>query len=200
MSKKGSSIGSVLIIFVVVLCLGTLGAGLYYGLSNGEIKDIISDNKTTNKTENNLFGIEIDGEKFYASTSRYIISQEDSLEVKVFNTSEYILELYPACDFIFTVDGDSYSFVGLDNLIDGFIVDKTKDFFSISPKGGMTTILENCFPNTEINVNDLNIPYSKTLFTLVVYNKDKTEYVLVNFSIVPLDVIGVYLNEEVITF
>lgn len=155
------------------------------------------------------FYLNIDGQDIMSEANGYIIDAANSLTVNVKYTFDneksenkgYNVKIVPhkveGKDFDFTLNGEAYSFQAEKDLTKGFEIKKTNSSFTITPKGGITTILKEVYPNAEIA--DCTGNSYEDMYSLVVTSFNGKASTTINFSVVE-SVTGIELDQEVIVF
>ncbi len=155
------------------------------------------------------FYVTIDGQDIISEGNGYKANTISGLTVDVkytfdTQTSEnkgYSVKIVPhkveGKDFDFTLNGEAYSYQAEKNLTNGFIIDKKDNSFTITPKGGITTILKAVYPNAEIS--DCTDKAYEDMFSLVVTSYNGKASTIVNFS-VEENVTGIEFDKGVIVF
>ncbi len=140
----------------------------------------------------------------------YAVAQDQPLQVDVkyiFDSEEntkngYSVKVVPnaldGTDFDFTLDGDVYSYHAEKDLSNGFIIEKDKTSFTLTPKGGtLTEILQGVYPDSI--VGDCSNAAYEDMFTLIVTSYNGETSVKINFALSG-KVSGVILDPEVLVF
>lgn len=155
------------------------------------------------------FYLTIDNQDIMSEGNGYKIGTDESMLVGVnytFDTSTaekkgYSVKVVPNVvegkDFDFTLDGNVYSFQAEKNLTNGFEIEKKDTSFTIKPKGGITQILKEVYPNHEIN--DCADKSYEDMFSLVVTSYNGKDSTIINFSVLE-KVKDIKLDKEVIIF
>ena len=190
--KNGKSITYGLSILVLV---GVLGLVAYFtkGLDSSNFQP---------------FTVEINGENVESIETPIEINPNTPLVANINYTfgavgkemSGYSIEILPATDFNFSVDGVQHAFSQETELDKGFIVESDGSVFTITPKGDLTDILDAVYPNCEITMNKSEVPLDTDIFKVVVHSKEDTSKVTIGFRISNLFVKGITLDKEVIYY
>ena len=181
-------------VLIVLLLVGAVGFVAYF--TNGFSAGFKS------------FYAKVNGDNVLDGVSEIVISQKEPLEVDVKYTfgafskklTGYEIEIRPAADFSFTVDGVAHSFANVEDLKEGFVIDGDEDSFTLVPKGGLTFMLSSIFPDNTIVVDKLTVPSDTDLFTVIVYSNDRKANVMIGCRLEDYDLEGVTLDEEAIEF
>jgi len=155
------------------------------------------------------FYVSIDGQDIMTEANGYVIDTANSLTVNVKYTFDneksenkgYNVKVVPhkveGKDFDFTLNGEAYSYQAEKNLTNGFDIQKKADSFTITPKGGITTILKAVYPNADIP--DCTDKSYEDMFSLVVTSYNGKASTIVNFSVTE-SVTGIEFDKGVIVF
>ena len=155
------------------------------------------------------FYVTIDGKDVMAEANHYAIGKSETMKVDVkytFNSSNsevsgYSVKIVPNVsedkNFDFMVDGEVHSFYDIEDLTDGFIIEKSETSFSITPKGGLTDILRAVYPEGE--VSDCSENNHHDMFSLVITSYNGASTVTVNFAVLR-DAEKVFFDQEAIVF
>lgn len=155
------------------------------------------------------FYLTIDGKDIISEANGYKVNTITGLIVDVKYTFDtptsenkgYSVKIVPhkveGKDFDFTLNGEAYSYQAEKNLTNGFNINKKDNSFTITPKGGITTILKAVYPNCEIS--DCTDKSYEDMFSLVVTSYNGKASTIVNFS-VEENVTGIEFDKGVIVF
>ena len=122
------------------------------------------------------------------------VKGEDSLngyEVKIVPNTD------ASKDFDYTVDGEWYSFQGIEDLTDGFEIEYEDESFTIIAVGNVGDILQSV--HGDAVVADADGKGYRNMFTMLVTSHDEETTIRVDFT-VPEEVFGVELDKEAIEF
>ena len=101
-------------------------------------------------------------------------------------------------DFSFTVDGESKSFQSLQDLTDGFEIEKSESSFRVTPKGeNLTGVLQAIYPGLD-TAHSEEKAYND-MFALVVSSYNEKASVTIYFTL-SSKVTGIRLDKEAIVF
>ena len=101
-------------------------------------------------------------------------------------------------DFSFTVDGESKSFQSLQDLTDGFEIEKSESSFRVTPKGeNLTGVLQAIYPG--LDTAHIEEKAYNDMFALVVSSYNEKASVTIYFTL-SSKVTGVRLDKEAIVF
>ena len=101
-------------------------------------------------------------------------------------------------DFSFTVDGESKSFQSLQDLTDGFEIEKSESSFRVTPKGeNLTGVLQAIYPGLDTAL--IEEKAYNDMFALVVSSYNEKSSVTIYFTL-SSKVAGVRLDKEAIVF
>ena len=156
------------------------------------------------------FFVKVDGRNVMTSSGGYSISESEPLKVDVRYTfgfvskdnNDYSVRIVPnkteGCDFEYIVGDETHSFFEETDLTDGFTILKTKDSFTLSPKGRtLNDILGSVYPDEEIS-NCEGFGYAD-MFTVIVTAYNQEERVKLNFVIDGI-IIDVSIDPGVVVF
>lgn len=155
------------------------------------------------------FYVTIDGKDVMTEANHYAIGKSETMKVDIkytFNSSNsevsgYSVKIVPNVsedkNFEFMVDGVVHSFYDIEDLTDGFIVEKSENSFTITPKGELTDILKAVYPEGE--VADCSEYNHHNMFSLVVTSYNGTSTVTVNFAVLR-EAEKVFFDQEAIVF
>ena len=101
-------------------------------------------------------------------------------------------------DFSFTVDGESKSFQSLQDLTDGFEIEKSESSFRVTPKGeNLTGVLQAIYPG--LDTAHIEEKAYNDMFALVVSSYNEKASVTIYFTL-SSKVTGIRLDKETIVF
>lgn len=155
------------------------------------------------------FYVTIDGKDVMAEANHYAIGKNETMKVDVkytFNSSNsevsgYSVKIVPNVDedknFEFMVDGEVHSFYDIEDLSAGFIIEKSENSFTITPKGELTDILKAVYPEGE--VADCSEYNHHNMFSLVITSYNGASTVTVNFAVLR-EAEKVFFDQEAIVF
>lgn len=169
--SKGKTVGKI-IAYVLVLLVVVGVIGVIVRFTGG----FTSDFKT--------FYVTVDGKDVLTTASGYKLTTTQPLTVDVKYTfgsaggdaSGYSVKIVPNVieneDFDFTLNGDVYSYQAETDLTAGFEIERGETSFTLTPKGGLTEILQAVYPNYE--VGDCRENSYENMYALIVtsYNND----------------------------
>ena len=155
------------------------------------------------------FYVTIDGKDVMTEANHYAIGKSETMKVDIkytFNSSNsevsgYSVKIVPNVsedkNFEFMVDGEVHSFYDIEDLTDGFIIEKSETSFTITPKGELTDILRAVYPEGE--VSDCSEYNHHNMFSLVITSYNGTSTVTVNFAVLR-EAEKVFFDQEAIVF
>ena len=155
------------------------------------------------------FYVTIDGKDVMAEANHYAIGKNETMKVDVkytFNSSNsevngYSVKIVPNTredkNFDFLVDGEVHSFYDIEDLSAGFIIEKSENSFTITPKGELTDILKAVYPEGE--VADCSEYNHHNMFSLVITSYNGASTVTVNFAVLR-EAEKVFFDKEAIVF
>lgn len=193
MAKRQGNLGKI-VAYIAVVLVFVLGVGFLAYFTGG----FTSEFKT--------FYVEINGKEIMTNASGYEMTENEPLTVNVKYTltdqaQGYSVKVVPNAlegkDFDFKLDEDVYSYQAEKDLTDGFVIERSETSFTITPKGGITDILQAIYPNNV--VEDCRDYAYENMFTLVISSYDEKSSVTVNFSI-PEKLSGIELDKSKIIF
>ena len=182
--KKNNIKTAISSFLVLLLCLGVVG--LFFSFTNGFTEDF--------KT----FYLTYNGKDIFATKSKmYFVSGEEHCfdvtytfefldEDEEMNT-DYSVKIIPNrdknVDFSFTMDGKDYAFSDVEELTNGFKIDKQEKSFSIFIPEDLTMekILENVYGKDVTLLSDKNFS-TLYLYTLVVTSYDESVTYYIDFG------------------
>ena len=192
--KSGGWLAYVGIVLVVIIIIGVVAR-----FTNGFTDDF--------KT----FYIRVDGKEIMSSANGYEITRAKPMQVEVkytfsFATDEnkgYNVKIVPNAadknqDFSFTVNGESKSFQSMQDLTDGFEIEKSESTFRVTPKGeNLTGLLQAIYPG--LNTAHIEEKAYNDMFALVVSSYNEKSSVTIYFTL-SSKVSGIRLDKEAIVF
>jgi hypothetical protein len=155
------------------------------------------------------FYVTIDGKDIMAEANHYAIGKNETMKVDVkytFNSSNsevsgYSVKIVPNTredkNFDFLVDGEVHSFYDIEDLSAGFIIEKSENSFTITPKGELTDILKAVYSEGE--VADCSEYNHHNMFSLVITSYNGASTVTVNFAVLR-EAEKVFFDKEAIIF
>lgn len=155
------------------------------------------------------FYVTIDDKDIMTEANHYAIGKSGTMKVDVkytFNSSNsevsgYSVKVVPNVNedknFEFMVDGEVHSFYDIEDLTDGFIIEKSENSFTITPKGELTDILRAVYPEGE--VADCSEYNHHNMFSLVITSYNGASTVTVNFAVLR-EAEKVFFDQEAIVF
>lgn len=157
------------------------------------------------------FYIRVDGKEIMSGSGGYEITRAKPMQAEVkytfsFATDEnkgYNVKIVPNAadknqDFSFTVDGESKSFQSLQDLTDGFEIEKSESSFRVTPKGeNLTGVLQAIYPG--LDTAHIEEKAYNDMFALVVSSYNEKSNVTIYFTL-SSKVSGVRLDKEAIVF
>ena len=155
------------------------------------------------------FYVTIDGKDVMTEANHYAIGKSETMKVDIkytFNSSNsdvsgYSVKIVPNVseekNFEFMVDGEVHSFYDIEDLTDGFIIEKSETSFTITPKGELTDILKAVYPEGE--VSDCSEHNHYNMFSLVITSYNGASTVTVNFAVLR-EAERVFFDQEAIVF
>lgn len=188
----GKVIGYVLVLLVVVGVIGVI-----VRFTGG----FTSDFKT--------FYVSVDGKDVLTTAGGFQATKTEPLKVDVKYTfgsaggdaSGYSVKVVPNAveneDFDFTLNGDVYSYQAETDLTAGFEIERGETSFTITPKGGLTEILQAVYPSYE--VGDCRDKSYKDMYALIVTSYNGKASVKLCFSVLE-NVSGITLDKDIIVF
>ena len=179
---------------ILLLLVGVVGFIAYF--TNGFTEDFKS------------FYVNVNGENVLDEENGVIVCPEDPLDVKVRYTfgvfskklTGYEIEIVPAADFVFYVDGAAHSFANEQDLTGGFDIVGDDESFTITPKGGLVYMLSGVYPDCVIEVDRETVPKDVDLFTVIVYSRKRSASIPIGCRFKDPFTEGVTLNKEAIEF
>ena len=157
------------------------------------------------------FYLKVEDKEIMSSSGGYEITRAKPMQVEVkytfsFATDEnkgYNVKIVPNAadknqDFSFTVSGESKSFQSLQDLTDGFEIEKSESTFRVTPKGeNLTGVLQAIYPG--LDTAHIEEKAYNDMFTLVVSSYNEKASVTIYFTL-SSKVTGVRLDKEAIVF
>ena len=197
MSKQtGKTVGKVIAYILVLLAVvGVVGVIIRF--TGG----FTSDFKT--------FYVSVDGKDVLTDTSGFEVTPQQPLSVDVKYTfgsaggdvSGYSVKVVPHAvegkDFDFTLNGDVYSFQAENDLTAGFDIERKETSFTVTPKGGVTEVLQAVYPNYE--VGDCREKGYTDMYALIVTSYNGKANITLYFSVLE-KVTGITLEPGEIVF
>ena len=197
MSKQtGKTVGKVIAYILVLLAVvGVVGVIIRF--TGG----FTSDFKT--------FYVSVDGKDVLTDTSGFEVTPQQPLSVDVKYTfgsagsdvSGYSVKVVPHAvegkNFDFTLNGDVYSFQAENDLTAGFDIERKETSFTVTPKGGVTEVLQAVYPNYE--VGDCREKGYTDMYALIVTSYNGKANITLYFSVLE-KVTGITLEPGEIVF
>ena len=157
------------------------------------------------------FYVKVEDKEIMSGSGGYEITRAKPMQVEVkytfsFATDEnkgYNVKIVPNAadknqDFSFTVNGESKSFQSLQDLTDGFEIEKSETSFKITPKGeNLTGVLQAIYPG--LDTAHIEEKAYNDMFALVVSSYNEKASVTIYFTL-SSKVTGVRLDKEAIVF
>ena len=157
------------------------------------------------------FYLKVEEKEIMSSSGGYEITRAKPMQVEVkytfsFATDEnkgYNVKIVPNAadksrDFSFTVSGESKSFQSLQDLTDGFEIEKSESTFKVTPKGeNLTGVLQAIYPG--LDTAHIEEKAYNDMFALVVSSYNEKASVTIYFTL-SSKVTGVRLDKEAIVF
>lgn len=157
------------------------------------------------------FYLKVEDKEIMSSSGGYEITRAKPMQVEVkytfsFATDEnkgYNIKIVPNAadknqDFSFTVSGESKSFQSLQDLTDGFEIEKSESTFKVTPKGeNLTGVLQAIYPG--LDTAHIEEKAYNDMFALVVSSYNEKASVTIYFTL-SSKVTGVRLDKEAIVF
>lgn len=190
-SNAGRIVSYILIVMVIVVAIGVCAH-----FTDGF------------ESEFKTFYATVNGKDVMNSSGGYVLTPESPMSVDVkytfgaFNkeeTKDYSYKIVPnknaEGNLEFVVDGETHYLSDETNLAEGFVVEKTEKSLKLMPKGGLTDILKELYPDSEIS--DCTGKGYPDMFTLVLTSYDGKSNVNLHFGL-SISVSGVTLDKAVI--
>lgn len=157
------------------------------------------------------FYLKVEDKEIMSGSGGYEITQSKPMQVEVkytfsFATDEnkgYNVKIVPNTedknrDFSFKVNGESKSFQSLQDLTDGFEIEKSETSFKVTPKGeNLTGVLQAIYPG--LDTAHIEEKAYNDMFMLVVSSYNEKSSVTIYFTL-SSKVTGIRLDKEAIVF
>lgn len=157
------------------------------------------------------FYLKVEDQEIMSGSGGYEITRAKPMQAEVkytfsFATDEnkgYNVKIVPNAadksrDFSFTVNGESKSFQSLQDLTDGFEIEKSESTFRVTPKGeSLTGVLQAIYPG--LDTAPIEEKAYNDMFALVVSSYNEKASVTIYFTL-SSKVTGVRLDKEAIVF
>ena len=157
------------------------------------------------------FYVKVEDKEIMSGSGGYEITREKPMQVEVkytfsFATDEnkgYNVKIVPNAadknqDFSFTVNGESKSFQSMQDLTDGFGIEKSESSFKVTPKGeNLTGVLQTIYPG--LDTAHIEEKAYNDMFALVVSSYNEKASVTIYFTL-SSKVTGIRLDKEAIVF
>lgn len=157
------------------------------------------------------FYLKVEDKEIMSSSGGYEITRAKPMQAEVkytfsFATDEnkgYNVKIVPNAadksrDFSFTVSGESKLFQSLQDLTDGFEIEKSESSFRVTPKGeNLTGVLQAIYP--ELDTAHIEEKAYNDMFALVVSSYNEKAGVTIYFTL-SSKVTGIRLDKEAIVF
>ena len=157
------------------------------------------------------FYVKVEDKEIMSNSGGYEITSAQPMQAEVkytfsFATDEnkgYNVKIVPNAadkskDFSFTVNGESKSFQSLQDLTDGFEIEKSESSFKVTPKGkNLTGVLQTIYPG--LDTARIEEKAYNDMFALVVSSYNEKSSVTIYFTL-SSKVSGVRLDKEAIVF
>ena len=155
--------------------------------------------------------LKVEDKEIMSNSGGYEITRAKPMQVEVkytfsFATDEnkgYNVKIVPNAadksrDFSFTVNGESKSFQSLQDLTDGFEIEKSETSFRVTPKGeNLTGVLQAIYPG--LDTAHIEEKAYNDMFALVVSSYNEKASVTIYFTLSG-KVSGIRLDKETIVF
>lgn len=157
------------------------------------------------------FYLKVEDKEIMSNSGGYEITRAKPMQVEVkytfsFATDEnkgYNVKIVPNAadknqDFSFTVNGESKSFQSMQDLTDGFEIEKSESTFRVTPKGeNLTGMLQTIYPG--LDTARIEEKAYNDMFALVVSSYNEKSSVTIYFTL-SSKVSGIRLDKEAIVF
>ena len=157
------------------------------------------------------FYVKVEEKEIMSGSGGYEITRSKPMQVEVkytfsFATDEnkdYNVKIVPNAadkskDFSFTVNGESKSFQSMQDLTDGFEIEKSESSFRVTPKGeNLTGVLQTIYPG--LDMAHIEEKAYNDMFALVVSSYNEKSSVTIYFTL-SSKVTGIRLDKEAIVF
>ena len=157
------------------------------------------------------FYVKVEEKEIMSGSGGYEITRSKPMQVEVkytfsFATDEnkdYNVKIVPNAadkskDFSFTVNGESKSFQSMQDLTDGFEIEKSESTFKVTPKGEtLTGVLQAIYPG--LDTAHIEEKAYNDMFALVVSSYNEKSSVTIYFTL-SSKVSGIRLDKETIVF
>ena len=157
------------------------------------------------------FYLKVEDKEIMSSSGGYEITRAKPMQAEVkytfsFATDEnkgYNVKIVPNAadksrDFSFTVNGESKSFQSMQDLTDGFEIEKSESTFKVTPKGEtLTGVLQAIYPG--LDTARIEEKAYNDMFALVVSSYNEKSSVTIYFTL-SSKVTGIRLDKEAIVF
>lgn len=157
------------------------------------------------------FYLKVEDKEIMSNSGGYEITRAKPMQVEVkytfsFATDEnkgYNVKIVPNAadksrDFSFTVNGESKSFQSMQDLTDGFEIEKSESSFRVTPKGeNLTGVLQTIYPG--LDMAHIEEKAYNDMFALVVSSYNEKSSVTIYFTL-SSKVTGIRLDKEAIVF
>ena len=157
------------------------------------------------------FYVKVEDKEIMSNSGGYEITRSKPMQVEVkytfsFATDEnkgYNVKIVPNAadksrDFSFTVNGESKSFQSMQDLTDGFEIEKSESTFKVTPKGEtLTGVLQAIYPG--LDTAHIEEKAYNDMFALVVSSYNEKASVTIYFTL-SSKVTGIRLDKEAIVF
>ena len=158
------------------------------------------------------FYVKVEDKEIMSNSGGYEITQSKPMQVEVkytfsFTNDEskgYSVKILPndadkSKDFSFTVNGESKSFQSMQDLTDGFGIEKSESSFKVTPKGeNLTGVLQAIYPGG-LDTAHIEEKAYNDMFALVVSSYNEKSSVTIYFTL-SSKVSGIRLDKEAIVF
>lgn len=175
--KTGNVFKTISVIIVALLLLALLG-GLVFalqGIINGNVFDP------------NRLVVTVNGNDVNGVVSGYHAGSMAPLDVKI-NKSNYKVNILSNSAISFDLDvatGNVLSYVAVgDDLTNGFNIEGTDDGFTLVPKGDLSVVLSEAFPNLTIDMDKAVKENNDDLFLLVISSDESTVKIAFGYAAV----------------
>ena len=157
------------------------------------------------------FYLKVEDKEIMSSSGGYEITRAKPMQAEVkytfsFATDEnkgYNVKIVPNAadksrDFSFTVNGESKSFQSMQDLTDGFEIEKSESTFKVTPKGeNLMGVLQTIYPG--LDTARIEEKAYNDMFALVVSSYNEKSSVTIYFTL-SSKVTGIRLDKEAIVF
>lgn len=177
---KFSRVISSIIVFIVIIC----AIGMVISLTT-DVQSVVSTISPMYLVVDDVEIRDHSSGYFFDVEKPLMVDIKYDIDLGIFDSSSYTVKVVPNVipeyNFDITAGNESFPYQEINDLSSGFYIDKIANSFTVTPKGGINTILSYVYPNSSID--DCTEKAYKDMYTLVVSSADGKTSITIDFSI-----------------